>query len=64
MAKKPYSTKVSKSKPNYVAFDPANFKKAITSGSNVGTVIDDARRKGVEVPAVIFIPKEGVTYLY
>ncbi len=48
----------------YVAFDPAKGKTVITYGKNVGTVIKRARKKGVECPAIVFVPEEGVTYIY
>lgn len=54
-----------KPRSSYIAFDPEKGSKAIIAqGNNVGKVIDSARRKGVKTPAIIFVPKEGVTYLY
>lgn len=50
---------------SYVAFDPEKGSgDIIASGDNVGDVIDSARSKGVEVPAIMFVPQEGVTYIY
>ena len=50
---------------SYVAFDPEKGSgNIIASGDNVGDVIDSARNKGVDIPAIIFVPQEGVTYIY
>ena len=53
-----------KSEAKYVAFGPEGFKKQIASGNNVGKVIDSARQKGIKVPTIMFVPKEGTTYIY
>ena len=62
MAKK--ARENNKSEAKYVAFGPEGCKKPIASGNNVGKVIDRARQKGIEVPTVVFSPKEGTTYIY
>ena len=55
----------SKSKHTYVAFDPDKKNgDIIASGHNVGKVIDSARGQGVDIPAIMFIPQEGITYIY
>ena len=64
MANKSCPANSKKTGSEYVAFDTNEGNKVVASGSNVGTVIDNARRKGVEVPAVLFVPQEGVTYIY
>ena len=48
----------------YIAFNPSGEKKVIASGQNAGTVIKKAREKGVEVPAIVFVPKENTAYIY
>lgn len=48
----------------YVAFSPSEGKKIIASGRNPGVVIQKARKQGVEVPAIVFVPKKGVAYIY
>jgi hypothetical protein len=48
----------------YVAFSPSEGKKIIAFGRDPGVVIQKARRKGVSVPAIVFVPEEGVTYIY
>jgi len=53
-----------KSEAKYVAFGPEGFKKLIASGPNVGKVIDRARQEGIEIPTVVFVPKEDTTYIY
>ena len=48
----------------YVAFDPSVGKEVIASGKDPGDVIARARKRGVKVPAIVFVPKNGVTYIY
>ena len=48
----------------YIAFDPSGEKKLIAFGQNAGTVIKKARERGVKVPAIVFIPKEDMAYIY
>lgn len=47
----------------YVAFG-ASGKNIIASGKNPGTVIKKARNQGIETPAIVFVPKKGVTCVY
>ena len=54
----------SKYQGQYVAFSPCDGKKVIASGRDAGTVIEKARKKGVDTPAIVFVPKEDVTYIY
>ncbi len=54
----------SKYQGKYVAFSPSEGKKVIAYGRNAGAVIEKARKKGVDVPAIVFVPKEDVTYIY
>jgi hypothetical protein len=48
----------------YVAFDPAVGQKAIASGRNAGAVVARARKLGVEVPAIMFVPKRDEPMIY
>jgi len=48
----------------YVAFDPAKGRKIIAHDRNAGAVIDKARKLGVAVPAVVFVPRNDITYIY
>ena len=48
----------------YIAFDPSGEKKLIAFGQNAGTVIKKARASGVEVPAIVFVPKANTAYIY
>lgn len=41
----------------YVAFDPCTGPKVIASGKNAGAVVARARKRGVEVPAIVFVPR-------
>jgi hypothetical protein len=54
----------SKYEGKYVAFSPSEGKKIIASGLKASTVIQKARAKGVEVPAIVFVPKADVTCTY
>lgn len=48
----------------YVAFDPGAGKKIIASGHDAGAVVARARRLGVKVPAVIFVPRRDEPLIY
>lgn len=48
----------------YVAFDPSLGTKIIASGENAGAVVARARKLGVEVPAVIFVPRRDEPLIY
>jgi len=48
----------------YVAFNPSEGKEIIASGRDPGAVIRKARKKGVSVPAIVFVPKKDVAYIY
>lgn len=63
MAKKAI-VKNKKNVGNYIAFNPSASKKVIAFGSNPATVIKKARRQGVNVPAIVFVPKKNTTFLY
>jgi hypothetical protein len=54
----------SKYQGKYVAFSSSEDKKVIASGRDAGTVIEKARKKGVDTPAIVFVHKEDVTYIY
>ena len=47
----------------YVAFGVGG-KDIIASGKNPGTVVKKARNKGIASPAIVFVPKKGVTCVY
>jgi hypothetical protein len=48
----------------YIAFDPTKGKKVIAHDRNAGVVISKARKLGVAVPAVVFVPRHDLTYIY
>jgi hypothetical protein len=48
----------------YVAFDPAVGQKVIASGRNAGAVVARARKLGVEVPAIMFVPRRDEPLIY
>ncbi len=47
----------------YVAFS-ASGNRVIASGSNPGAVVEKARKQGVDVPAIVFVPRKDVAYIY
>jgi hypothetical protein len=49
----------------YVALASTGKKVTIVaSGFKVDAVIAKARRKGIEVPSIVFVPKKDVAYIY
>ena len=48
----------------YVAMDGFNSHKIIAYGKDAGKVIDDARKAGVEVPVVVYVPNPNISYIY
>ena len=48
----------------YVAFSPSEGKRVIASGRNPGKLIDKVRKMGVSTPAIVFVPKHNVAYIY
>lgn len=54
----------SKYQGKYVAFSPSEGKKVIASGRDAGTVIEKARKRGVDTPAIVFVPEANVTCTY
>jgi len=48
----------------YVVFGSLGSKNIVASGPNLGTVIKKARSQGIDVPAVVFVPKKGTTCIY
>jgi hypothetical protein len=48
----------------YVAFDPAVGQKVIAFGRNAGAVVAQARKLGVEVPAIMFVPRHDEPLIY
>lgn len=54
----------SKYQGKYIAFSPSGCKKVIAHGRNAGAVIEKARKKGVDTPAIVFVPEADVTCTY
>lgn len=48
----------------YVAFDPSAGKRVIASGRNAGDVVARARKLGVAVPAILFVPRRNEPLIY
>ena len=48
----------------YVAYDPGKGSKVIASGASIGVVVEQARKQGVAEPAIAFVPKKGMQYIY
>ncbi len=47
----------------YVAFG-SDGKNIIASGANPALVVRKARSKGVDIPAIVFVPRKNVAYIY
>jgi hypothetical protein len=48
----------------YVALDPATGDKVIAHGSRSNRVAAQARRAGVKVPMIIYVPERDAACLY
>lgn len=48
----------------WVAYDFSKGAEVIASGENCGKVIDEARAKGVEAPAIVFVHDPEVPHYY
>jgi hypothetical protein len=48
----------------YVALDPATGDKIIAHGSRSNRVAAEARRAGVKVPVIIYVPERDTACLY
>lgn len=48
----------------YVAFTSSGRKSIVAFGSTLNSVINKARKQGVEAPPIVFVPKKGATCLY
>lgn len=57
-------TKTPNYEGKYVAYDPKKGTKVIASGAKISTVVDRARKQGVNDPTVAFVPKEGMASFY
>jgi hypothetical protein len=48
----------------YVAFDPSAGSEIIAAGRNAGAVVARARKLGVQIPAIIFVPRGDEPLIY
>ena len=48
----------------YVALDPATGNKIIAHGPKSNCVAAEARRAGVEVPMIVYVPERDTACLY
>lgn len=48
----------------YVALDPATGNKVIASGPKSQRVAAEARRAGVKVPIIVYVPEKDSAYLF
>lgn len=48
----------------YVAFDPTASNKVVAHGPKSDRVAAAARRAGVQVPVIVYVPEKGAEYLY
>ena len=48
----------------YVAFDPTASNKVVAHGPESNRVAAEARRAGVQVPVIVYVPEKNAEYLY
>jgi hypothetical protein len=48
----------------YVAFDSSKGRKIVAADRNPGKLIEKARKMGIDVPAIVFVPKGNTAYIY
>ena len=48
----------------YVALTSSGRKSVVASSPNLRTVVKEAKRRGVDAPGIVFVPKKGTTCLY
>jgi len=48
----------------YIVLDPSGNKKVVAFGPSSGDVVDKARRQGIDVPTIVFVPKSDTAYIY
>lgn len=48
----------------YVAFDPKAGNRIVAHGPQSNRVAAEARRAGVEVPVIVYVPEENTACLY
>jgi len=49
---------------NYVAMATTGSCKVVAKAKKAGEVADMARKKGVSVPAIVFVPENNIVCLY
>jgi len=48
----------------FVALGPRKDKDVLAASPDAGVALKVARKKGVETPALISVPKDGTIYVY
>ena len=48
----------------YVVLESGSSDKIIASGTDPGELIREARERGIAVPAIVYVPKRDVIYVY
>jgi len=61
--KRPCLVSDSKYEGKYVVFG-ASGTDIVASGSNPTTVVNVARRQGISIPSITFVPRKGITCAY
>ena len=51
-------------KTSIVALKSGSDGKIISYGTKVKSVVDEAKKKGVDDPIIMFVPKKGHRYIY
>ncbi len=48
----------------YIVFESGSSDKIIASGTEPGELVREARQKGIDVPAIVYVPKRDVICAY
>ena len=64
MSKNAITIKVPSGKTSVVALKSGTTSEILAHGTRVKSVMDKARKSGVEDPILMFVPKKGHRYVY
>lgn len=48
----------------FVALESFSTHRVVASGDNPSTVVEEARKKGVKTPVLLFVPQKDLTHIY
>ena len=64
MSKNAITIKIPSGKTSVVALKSGTSSEILAHGTTVKSVMDKARKSGVEDPILMFVPKKGHRYVY